>query len=139
MDNELQRADPRLRRRTAVVLALAALAAAVALLLVARWMSAHAMAASPQQLLADMRRWLGATAFGCALCVTALGVHALSKARHAFAQKRWPLREARLLRDTRVRHGEKALSIARTLRLVALALFLVAAAMAVLGLRLLTR
>ena len=139
MDNELQRADPRLRRRTAVVLVLAALAATVVLVVVVRWMSAHATATSPQQLLVDMRRWLGATAFGCALCLAALGIHAWSKARHAFAEKRWPLREARLLRDTRVRHGEKALSIARTLRLVALSLFLVAAAMAVLGLRLLTR
>lgn len=139
MDTEIQRADPRLRRRTWVVLAVAALAAAAIFAVATHWMTAHAYATDPQLLIVEMRRWIAAVALGCSACVLALAAYAWSRARRASAEGRWPLQAARLLRDARIRRGDEVRAVVRMLDLVAGMLLLFGIAAAVLAVRLLTR
>jgi hypothetical protein len=59
-------------------------------------------------------------------------------ARGAAAEQRWPVRRARVLRNTVVRRGEEALRIARLLNLVALVLGAIGVAAILLAWRLFT-
>src|SRR6187551_883503 len=103
MDIEIQRADARLRRVTIAVLVLAAIAAVGTILLARDWMIGQAMASTPEQLIAQMRRWLGAASIACGLCLLLLAMHAWRRGRAAAAQRRWPVANASVLRDTPVR------------------------------------
>jgi len=136
MDIEIQRADTRLRRVTIVVILLAAIAAAGVILIAHDWMMQQALASTPEQLVAQMRRWLGWASIGCGACLLALATHAWRRGRAAIAQRRWPVANARVLRDTPVKHGDAALGVARLLNLVALMLLAFAVAMVALSWRL---
>jgi hypothetical protein len=65
-----------------------------------------------------------------------LAVHAWRRGRAAAAQRRWPVANARVLRDTPIRRGDAALAIARLLNLVSLMLLAFAVAMIALSWRL---
>jgi hypothetical protein len=133
---EIQRADTRLRRVTIVALVLATLAAAGVILLVHGWMIRHALASTPEQLLAQMRQWLGLASIACGLCLLLLAAHAWHRGRAATSQRRWPVANARVLRDTPVRRDDAALRIARLLNLVSLMLLAFAVALIALSWRL---
>ena len=102
MGIEIQRADIRLRRLTVVVFMLAALGAVVVVLLASQWMIEQAIVSTPEQLVSRMRQWLGAVSIACGLCLLALAMHAWRRGRAASAERRWPLANARVLRDTPV-------------------------------------
>ena len=136
MGIEIHRADIRLRRLTVVVFMLAALGAVVVVLLASQWMIEQAIVSTPEQLVSRMRQWLGAVSIACGLCLLALAMHAWRRGRAASAERRWPLANARVLRDTPVRHGEAALRIARLLNLVSLMLLVFAVATMALSWRL---
>lgn len=136
MDDEILRADLRLRRVTAIVLVLAAMLAAVLVVAFGRWLSDFAVAVPTEDLVRRLRTWIGLAAIACSLCLFALAAYAAVNARRATAERRWPLQRARVLRDTVVRHGEPALRIARLLNLVALVLVAIGAAAILLGWRL---
>lgn len=136
MDIEIQRADVRLRRLTIAVLAFAAVAAVGVILLARGWMIRQALASTPEQLLAQMRHWLGAASIACGLCLLLLATHAWRRGRAALAQRRWPVANARVLRDTPIRRDDAALGIARLLTLVSLMLVVFAVAMIALSWRL---
>jgi hypothetical protein len=136
MNVEIQPADVRLRRVSAVVLLLALLAAVATVLLARDWMIARAVASTPTQLVAQMRQWIGIAAIAAGACLLLLAIHAWRLSRATRAQQRWPLIEARVLRDTPVRHGEAALRIGRMLHVVSLLLFGFAAAIVAIGWRL---
>ena len=61
--------------------------------------------------------------------------YAARVSRRVVESKRWPLRDARVVLETRVRTGDEALALASTLRLVALVLIVVAFAIGILGWR----
>jgi len=136
MDIEIQRADVRLRRVTIAVLVIAAVAAVGMILLARDWMIGQAMASTPEQLVARMRHWLGAASIACGLCLLLLAMHAWRRGRAAVAQRRWPVANTRVLRDTPVRRGEAALGIARVLNMVSLLLLAFAVALIALSWRL---
>ena len=128
MTREIQRADVRLRRTTAIVLALAVPAAAACVFFGERWLTERAAAVSTQALIVQMRHWIGIAAAIGSMCLLALATHALLRARAAAAQQRWPVAGARVLRDAPVRTGDAALRAARLLQLVSLLLFVFAGA-----------
>jgi len=132
MATDIQRADVRLRRMTVIVLLLAAIGATGMIVFARQWMIEQAIVSTPEQLVSRMRQWLGAASIACGLCLLALAVYAWRRGRAASAQRRWPLANARVLRDTPVRHGEAALGVARLLNLVSL--MLLAFAMATIAL-----
>jgi hypothetical protein len=128
MTTEIQRADTRLRRTTALVLALAVPAAAALVYFAQHWLIERAIASSIEDLVVQMRHWIGIAVAASAACLFALAIHALRRARAAAAQQRGPVAGARVLRDTPVRHGEAALRTARLLNLLSLLLFVFATA-----------
>lgn len=136
MEIEIQRADVRLRRVTITVLVLASIAAVGVLLLARGWMMSQALLSTPEQLLVQMRHWLGAACIACGICLLLLATHAWRRGRAAVAQRRWPVANARVLRDTKVRRDEAALGIARMLNMVSLMLLAFAVAMIALSWRL---
>lgn len=136
MENEIQRADLRLRRTTAVVLVFATALAAVLVFAFHRWLSEFATTLQTEQLIARLRPWIGAGAIACSTCLLVMAGHASLRARAAMTQQRWPVQGARVLRDTVVRSGADALKVARLLNLVALALAVIGVAAIVLAWRL---
>lgn len=136
MDDEIQRADLRLRRVTAIVLVLAAILATALVIAFGRWLSDFAASVPTGHLVQRLRPWIGVAAIACSLCLFALAAYAAVHARRAAAERRWPLQRARVLRDTVVRRGDAALRIARLLNLVALVLVAIGVATVLLGWRL---
>jgi hypothetical protein len=138
MDNGIQPADLRLRRITGIVLALATVLALVLVVAFHRWLSDFANTLPPAHLIKQLRSWIGLGAIASGACLLVLGGVALLRARAAAAQQRWPVRGARVLRDTRVRQGADALRVARMLNIVALMLLAFGIAAVVVAWRLLT-
>lgn len=138
MENEIQQADPRLRRVTAIVLVLSVILAGAFVLMFRHWLADFATTVPTEDLVAHLRPWLGAAVVACSACVLVLAGCAAVVARGAAAEKRWPVRRARVLRNTVVRNGEQALRIARLLNLVALVLGAIGVAALVLAWRLFT-
>jgi hypothetical protein len=136
MHDEIQRADLRLRRTTAIVLVIAALLAALLVFAFGRWLSEFAAAVPTEHLVLRLRPWIGIAAIASSLCLFVLAGLAATRARRATVERRWPVRGARVLRDTVVRNGDAALRIARLLNLVALVLVAIGAAAILLGWRL---
>jgi hypothetical protein len=136
MDNEIQHADLRLRRVTAIVLVLAGAIAALLVFAFQRWLADFATTLPTEDLVARLRPWIGAGAIACSACLLLLAAYAAVRARAATAEKRWPVQRSRVLRDTVVRHGDDALRIARLLNLVALVLTAISVATIVLAWRL---
>lgn len=138
MENEIQQADPRLRRVTAIVLVLAVILAGAFVLMFRHWLADFATTVPTENLVARLRPWIGAAVVACSACVLVLAACAAVVARGAAAEKRWPIQRARVLRNTVVRHGEEALRIARLLSLVALVLGIIGVAAILLAWRLFT-
>lgn len=138
MDNGIQPADLRLRRITAIVLALATVLALVLVIAFHHWLSDFSTTLPPAQLVEQLRAWIGASAIASGACLLVLGAAAALRARTAAAQQRWPVSGARVLRDTRVRHGEAALRVVRMLTIVSLLLVAFGVAALVVAWRLFT-
>ena len=136
MSEEIQRADVRMRRITVVVIAVAALAALASVIAFQRWLGELAATLPTELLIANMRRWIGIAATAGSICILLLAGHAAIQARRINAGQRWPLEQARVLRDTVVRRGEAALRIGRLLNVTALVLIVVGVATALLSWRL---
>lgn len=133
---EIQRADPRLRRVFAIVLTLSALAAVALVFTFHRWLSYRADALSIDQLVAQLRSWMAATAMTIDLCLLFLAAYAARTARRVGEQRRWPLADARVLRDTPIRRGAPALRLGWWLNATAIALALLALGIGLVGWRL---
>ena len=138
MTTEIQRADPRLRRITIAVLGVAVFIPIALLLSVQHWMTNVAANMPAERLVASLRRWIGAAMAASALCLALLAGYAARLARGVHAQQRWPLAEARVLRDTPVRHGEFVARMGRLLNVAAAVLAALALATLLLAWRLFT-
>jgi len=113
MDHDVQPADRRLRRTSAIVLTLAAAAALLLVLAFRHWLALRAEALSTTQLVFELRRGIGGALLAAGLCLLLLAGHALRQARRIAADGRWPPAGMRMLRDTPVRRGAAALRIRR--------------------------
>jgi hypothetical protein len=132
MDHDVQPADVRLRRITAVALVLAALAAALCLFAFRHWIALRAESLSTTQLVFELRRLIGAAMAAASLCLLLLASHAGRTARRIAAERRWPPAGARVLRDTPVRRdraaaGIRVLYVAAAFLLIVLAIVAAAA------------
>jgi hypothetical protein len=133
---EIQTADRRLRRITVMWTGAAAIVAVAALVFFGRYIARRADALPTPALVAQTRNWIAAALTVSGLCLLLLAGLAARRARQARGEGRWPIRSARVLRDTRVRHGEPALRIARLLEMAAVLAMILAIAAAALGWRL---
>lgn len=123
---EVLPADRRLRRTTAIVLVLAGVAAIVLMFAFAVWMRHLAATVPGERLIAEMRRAIALSVLATGLCLLLLAGYGARLARLATKERRWPLGNARVLRDTPIRRDEDALRIARWLNGGALALIALA-------------
>ena len=136
MSIEIQHADPQLRRRTLAVLGAAVVAAVLIMMWFHGWLHRSTAEMARDVFVFEIHRMVGISSTLLALCVLALAGYAARVSRRIAETQRWPLRDARVVLDTRVRTGEEALALARTLRLVALVLIVVAFAIGIFGWRL---
>jgi len=135
MSIEIQPADPQLRRRTLAVLGAAAVAAIVVMMWFHGWLRRSTAEMGRDVLVLEIHRMVGISSTLLALCVLALAGYAARVSRRVTETRRWPLQDARVVLDTRVRSGDEALALASTLRLVALVLIVVASAIGIFGWR----
>ncbi|GAA0706974.1 hypothetical protein [Dokdonella soli] len=138
MTTDIQRADPRLRRITVVVLVVATLAAALFVFALQRWMLQQVERLPTEQMIVELRHWIGMLLTGSGLCLLVLAGYAARLARRVIAERRWPLAGTRVLRDTPIRRDAAALRLARLLNLVAVALIALAIGVGVVSWRLFT-
>lgn len=131
MPNDIQPADARVQRVTAIVLALAVLATIVILLAFRHWLAREAAQLPPEQLERQLRSGIAFATLAIALCLLVLAGYAARIARCVIEQRRWPLAATRMLRDTPIRRDTQAKKIADWLNAVAVILMLVAAAIVV--------
>lgn len=138
MHTDIQRANPRLRRLTAVVLGVATLLALLLVFAFQRWMLQQAETLPTAQLIVQLRGWIGMALTASGLCLLLLAGHTARLARRVIAERRWPLATARVLRDTPIRRETAALRLARLFNIVAVALLVLAIGVGVVSWRLFT-
>ena len=138
MPTDIQAADRRLQRVTAIVLVLAVIVAIVLVVAFQHWLTVQANRLPTEQLIVQLRRGIGFATFAVGLCLLLLAGFAARLARRIIGERRWPLAETRVLRDTPIRRDADAKKIAGWLNAATLALLLVAAATVVLSWRLFT-
>jgi len=111
MDHDVQPADVRLRRTTAIALTFAAAAAVLCVFAFQHWIALRAERLPTPQLVAELRRWVGAAMAAASLCLLLLAGHAGRTAHRIGLERRWPPAAARVLRDTPVRRDRAAARI----------------------------
>jgi TRAP-type C4-dicarboxylate transport system permease small subunit len=136
MSTEILHADRRLRRVTFVVLMLSVLAAAALVFASHAWLTRLANTLTTAQLIEQIRRGIGLAVIACGGCLLLLAGYSARMARRVKNERRWPLSDARVLRDTPIRRDLAATRIARLLDVVTFALVLFAIATIVLAWRL---
>ena len=112
MNEDIQTADPRLRRITLVALALAGVAALAVVVAFHHWMTRQAAVLPAEQLVARLRLWIGIAMTASGLCLLLLAGCAARLARTTLDQRRWPPSSLRVLRDTPVRREAAAAAVA---------------------------
>lgn len=138
MNEDIQTADPRLRRITLVALALAGVAALAVVVAFHHWMTRQAAVLPAEQLVARLRLWIGIAMTASGLCLLLLAGCAARLARTTLDQRRWPPSSLRVLRDTPVRREAAAAAVARGLNITAVLLGALALTAAIAGWRLFT-
>ncbi len=119
MSEEILRADPALRRKTTIVLGIAIVLAILALFLFQRWLIGSIVSLDVQVAVVRMRGLIGIALTASAICLAVLAAYSARKGAQARAGARWPLADARVLRDTPIRRGAAALRIGRWLQVLA--------------------
>lgn len=137
MSDDVLRADPRLRRQTLVVLALAIVIAVTCTYFSLRWLLGVADLSATDVLILRMRSMIGLAVAGCAACLALLAGYSARKGQRALRFQQWPLPAARVLRDTPIRRGRTAQRIGRLLQVSAVVLALLAVATGAVSWRLL--
>ncbi|KAB2900613.1 MAG: hypothetical protein F9K31_04465 [Dokdonella sp.] len=138
MNDDIQRADPAYRRRTLLLLVLAAVVAAIALAFTQRWLYAQALVADPAVAARQLRAWIGMSTLLAGASLLVLAVHAWRQSRRAVRAARWPVPGVRVIRDTRVRRGAAVAPIVRWLRVCAMLCVVLAIAAIAIGWRIRT-
>jgi hypothetical protein len=136
MSTDIQHADPQLRRRTLAVLGASVVAAIAVMTWFHGWLHHSTAEMQREVFVLEIHRMVGISCTLLALGVLVLAGYAARVSRRIVESQRWPLHEARVVLDTRVRSGDEALALASTLRLVALVLIVVAFAIGIFGWRL---
>ncbi|MGB0133485.1 hypothetical protein [Dokdonella sp.] len=137
MSDDMIRADPRLRRKTLIALAVAAVVAVIAVIIFQRWLGEISAISGTDLLILRLRRMIGIGLTGSAICLALLAWYAAHQASRTKAAGRWPLPDARVMRDTVIRRGTAARSLAQLLQLTAVVLLVLAFAMGYFSLQML--
>lgn len=122
MSEEIQRADPRLRRVAVLMLVGATVAAACVLLGFHAWLVQSMATLTNVQVIARMHVSVGISCTGIGLCLLLLAAYCARIARATLDGARWPPASMRVLADTLVRRGAQAQTIGRLLNVAALVL-----------------
>ena len=100
-----------------------------------QWLYAQAVLATPDEAARLLRRWIGASTVLAGVALLVLGGHAWLQSRRALRAGRWPLPQARVLRDTQIRRGAAVAAIVRWLRVGAMLCVVLAVAAIAIGWR----
>jgi hypothetical protein len=119
-------ADPRLRRQTVMALGLAAIIAVIAMILFKHWLDGIGALPGTDILIYRLRRMIGIGMTGSAVCLALLAWYAAHKSSRTRLVEQWPLPGTRVIRDTPIRRGAAARSIARLLNITAVVLLVLA-------------
>ena len=114
----IQPADPDLRRRTLLLVALALALACVGFFLLQHWI-VDLQSGSPEEALAALLTALRWGTLGMTALLLALAVYLWRFAARVRHDQRFPPTEQRVIRDTPVLEGTEALGRARMLRMLA--------------------
>lgn len=126
MNDDLVRADPRLRRNTLIALGLAAALAVGAILFFQQWLNTVGANSGTDILILRLRRMIGIGMTGSALCLALLAWYAAHQSSRTKLAGQWPVPGTRVIRDTAIRRGPAASHIARLLQMTALVLLVLA-------------
>ena len=135
---DIQPADPRLRRVTAIVLGLSVIAAIIVVIAFWHWINHLAERLPTRELIVELRRGIAFAMLACAMCLLLLAGYSARLARQVSAERRWPLAATRVLRDTRIRREASAKKIADWMNIAGVVLMLLALAAGLLSWRLFT-
>jgi len=133
MAEEIQRADPRLRRTTTLVLTFALLIAIACIFLFQSWLGRWVATTPATELISQLHRGTAFALLASGLCLLLLGGYVARMATRVDQQHRWPLEHVRVIRDTPIRRGETALRIGRLLNIAAVVLVLISIAIGVIS------
>ena len=133
MNEEIQRADPRLRRIAAIAFAGGIAVAVIALFAFHTWLMRATAAMTAAEAVARMHVSVGICSTAIALCLAVLAAYCARLARTALEAQRWPPATMRVLADTRVLRGAPALRVGRLLNGLALVLLAAGFAAALYG------
>ncbi|MEP6880836.1 MAG: hypothetical protein ABI866_02530 [Dokdonella sp.] len=138
MSDDMIRADPGLRRQTFIVLGIAILLATVVVVIFQHWLTDIANIPGTDALILRLRRLVGIALTGSAICLAFLAWYAAHKATLISKYQQWPLPGVRVLRDTPVKRGQKALKIRHALNGAAGVLLLLALVTGIISWRILS-
>jgi fatty acid desaturase len=127
---EIQRADARSRRISIIVLIVSVMVALAFFYIYQRWVTHLAATLPTEQLVAQLRRWIGVAMTVCGLCLLLLAGYAAWLARRTLDERRWPPTSLRVVRDTPIRRDAAAARIAKALHIAAVVLVVLAVVVA---------
>jgi hypothetical protein len=128
VNDDVLRADARLRRTTLAILGIAVLAALSGMAWFQHWLAGIGELPGTDLLILRLRRMIALALTASAICLSLLAWYAAHKGTRAVKLRQWPLPGTRVLRDTPIRRGDAAERIGRWLQVGALVLLALAAA-----------
>lgn len=126
MTDTIHRGDPKFKRLVIVLVICGIVIAALFTVEVLHWLQGLRKMANPSLVLAQLKFSIGAGAGGVAICFLALATYWAILGSRILREQRWPIANARILRDTPIRYGKSAQRKGATILLMALILLILA-------------
>jgi hypothetical protein len=130
---DIQPADLAQRRRVVITLFSAAIVLLAVVVAFELWLQHVSTRLDTPGLVATIKPMLAVCLTLIALCTAALGMHLVTRGKRIIADRRFPARDTRTIRDTPVREGDDAVRIGIASQMGGLMFCIVALAVTVLG------
>jgi hypothetical protein len=130
---DIQPADLAQRRRVVITLFSAAIALLAVVVAFELWLQHLSAQLDTLGLIAKIKPMLAVCLTLIAVCLAALGMHLVARGKRIVADRRFPARDTRTIRDTPVREGDDAARIGLASQIGGLIVCVVALAVTVLG------
>ena len=130
---DIQPADPAQRRHVAIALFSAAVALLALVVGFELWLQHVSEQLDTLHLIAKIKPMLAVCLALIALCIACLGMHLIVRGKRVAEDRRFPARDTRTIRDTRVREGNDAVRIGVASQIGGLVLCVLALMVTVLG------
>jgi hypothetical protein len=130
---DIQPADLAQRRRVVITLFSAAIALLAVVVAFELWLQHVSTQLNTAGLVATIKPLLAVCLALIALCTAALGMHLVMRGKRIVAERRFPARDTRPIRDTPVREGDDAVRIGMASQMGGLMFCVLALALTVLG------